>query len=77
MVEFFKANYHWIFSGIGVALIGFVLRYIFRRRSQNTQSHKSMNGIQIATSGDYAPVVVGEGNEINQNIDTGKHGKDP
>lgn len=49
MSEFISNNYQWLFSGLGVAIIGWVGYYIFSRNKPNKEvkSQKNTNNITI------------------------------
>ena len=49
-IEFISSNLEWIFSGIGVSILGLLIN-VFRKRRSNKR-------IQIKTSGKQSPGIV-------------------
>jgi len=69
MVEFLKNNYEWIFSGIGVAAISFVIGLVLRRRSRKERLGGEIVSGKSSTRGDYSPIIVGKNNRISRKTD--------
>ena len=61
IVNLITANYEWVFSGIGVFVLGFFLIWLRRRR----QKSKRISSDEIATKGKYSPGKVGGNFTVN------------
>lgn len=56
ILNWFATNYEWIFSGIGVVVLGLIFKKAFSRKRKKTSS---VTGDQICTTGDFSPAKVG------------------
>ena len=43
IIDWLDANKHWIFSGIGVAIISIIIHFFFKRSQSKKQIQKSGN----------------------------------
>jgi hypothetical protein len=60
-VNWFHQNYQWIFSGIGVLAIAFVIQRLFSRRESK---HEARSGTKIEDSVlAHSPIATGQNNE--------------
>lgn len=41
VVEWVCDNEEWIFSGIGLTIISFIVRFLFKKKKSNTGNHQS------------------------------------
>ena len=65
VVEWVCDNKEWIFSGIGLTIISFIARFLFKKRKSNTGNHQSSSfniGSHITqVNGNYT--VIGKGSK--------------
>lgn len=54
MMEWIMENKEWIFSGVGVVVIGAVGRFLYKKRSESGQVQKSgKNSVNIQVGKDF------------------------
>jgi len=58
--KFISSNYKWIFSGIGVFIVGIIISLLRKKR-------KKFSGDIIITHGKQSPGIVGGNYEVNIN----------
>lgn len=46
LIDFFKENYKWLFDGIGVAVVGWIISIVVRRREENEHNAKESNSTE-------------------------------
>ncbi len=52
IVSWIDANKEWLFSGLGLAILGLVIRFIWRKRAVPAQSQRSGSGsVNIQSAG--------------------------